>query len=37
MCGTIQLTVDIMIVLQIINYRKGSEKSYETVEAPEES
>lgn len=31
MCGSIQLTVDILIILQIINYKKIDSKLYEAV------
>ena len=32
MCGAVQLTVDIIIVLQIINYRKPDFKTYDTIQ-----
>jgi hypothetical protein len=31
MCGTIQLTVDILIILQIISYKKVDSKMYTPV------
>lgn len=31
MCGTIQLTVDTLIILQIINYKKLDPKMYSPV------
>lgn len=35
MCGAVQLTVDIIIVLQILNYRTPELKSYDPVEPSE--